>query len=148
MSVFKQIVLAFDGSEPSKRAFNVLKEIAEKEKIKVLILNAFEPLYITAGYHISPTISEKLRNDLQDNSNKLLQEAKNELINTTNSDVEIETLSIIGDTGEVIVEMANKYNASLIIMGSRGLGTIKSVLLGSSSNYVLHHSNRSVLIVH
>lgn len=148
MSVFKQIIIPYDGSEPSRRAFNVVKEISEKEKIKVLILNVFEPLYITAGYHIAPMISDKLRSDLQDNSNRILEEAKNELINTTNSDIEVETLSFIGNSGEVIVEMAEKYNASLIIMGSRGMGAIKSFLLGSSSNYVLHNTNRSVLIVH
>lgn len=46
-----------------------------------------------------------------------------------------------------IVEIADDVDASLIVTGTRGLGGVKSLLLGSTSDRVLHHAGRPVLIV-
>ncbi|KAK0064153.1 universal stress protein isoform X2, partial [Biomphalaria pfeifferi] len=46
----------------------------------------------------------------------------------------------------VIVEYAKKINATLIVMGSRGLGKLRRTILGSVSESVLHHSEVPVLI--
>ncbi|KAK3098365.1 hypothetical protein FSP39_018801 [Pinctada imbricata] len=51
-----------------------------------------------------------------------------------------------GKPGEGIIEVAKKENAALIVTGSRGLGTIRRTVLGSVSNYVLHHSHIPVLV--
>ncbi|KAL3307427.1 hypothetical protein Ciccas_014057 [Cichlidogyrus casuarinus] len=50
-------------------------------------------------------------------------------------------------TGESICEEAVKCNATLILVGSRGLGALKRTILGSVSDYVLHHSKVPVLMV-
>jgi len=49
--------------------------------------------------------------------------------------------------GHTICELAKKENADAIVMGQRGLGTVSRALLGSTSDYVLHHSTIPVLIV-
>jgi nucleotide-binding universal stress UspA family protein len=46
-----------------------------------------------------------------------------------------------------IVDVADEVDASLIVTGSRGLAGVRSVLLGSVSNHVLHHAHRPTLIV-
>jgi nucleotide-binding universal stress UspA family protein len=51
-----------------------------------------------------------------------------------------------GDEGKRIVEIAQKNNFDLIVIGSRGMGAVKEMFLGSTSNYVLHKSKKSVLI--
>ncbi|XP_048741472.2 universal stress protein Sll1654-like isoform X2 [Ostrea edulis] len=48
--------------------------------------------------------------------------------------------------GEGIVKTARELNASMIIMGSRGLGTIRRTILGSVSDYVVHHSHVPVIV--
>ncbi len=46
-----------------------------------------------------------------------------------------------------IVDVADELDATLIVTGSRGMGGIKSLLLGSTSDRVLHHARRPVLVV-
>jgi nucleotide-binding universal stress UspA family protein len=56
----------------------------------------------------------------------------------------------IGSTGpvwEAIVGVADRYDAATIVMGSRGLTGLRSILLGSVSNAVVHHADRPTLII-
>ncbi len=52
-----------------------------------------------------------------------------------------------GDYGKGIVDVAERKNFDLIVIGSRGMGSAKEIFLGSVSNYVLHKSKKPVLIV-
>ena len=52
-----------------------------------------------------------------------------------------------GDDGKRIVEVAEKHNFDLIVIGSRGMGAAKEIFLGSTSNYVLHKSKKPVMMV-
>lgn len=52
----------------------------------------------------------------------------------------------VGAPSEKIIEVATEENSDLICMGSRGLGTVESLLLGGVSNHVLKYSPVPVLI--
>jgi len=51
-----------------------------------------------------------------------------------------------GSAGEGLVQMAEEEQCDLIVMGTRGLGSIRRTILGSVSDYVLHHSKVPVII--
>ena len=48
--------------------------------------------------------------------------------------------------GEALIEVAKKEKVNQIVMGTRGLGTIRRTILGSVSDYVLHHAHCTVTI--
>ncbi|KAK3102597.1 hypothetical protein FSP39_012502 [Pinctada imbricata] len=48
--------------------------------------------------------------------------------------------------GEGILNVAKEVNADLIVTGSRGLGKLRRTILGSVSDYVVHHSEVPVLV--
>jgi nucleotide-binding universal stress UspA family protein len=53
-----------------------------------------------------------------------------------------------GHPAQVIIGFADAHNSDLIVMGSRGRGAFKSMLLGSVSSRVMHYASKSVMIVH
>lgn len=53
----------------------------------------------------------------------------------------------VGRPGEVICQTAKREKADHIVMGSRGLGTVRRTLLGSVSDYTLHHATVPVSVV-
>ena len=54
---------------------------------------------------------------------------------------------IVTEAMKVLDAVAKKYNADLIVMGSRGLGPLKGLFMGSVSSYVTSHSTCPVLII-
>ena len=48
--------------------------------------------------------------------------------------------------GEFVVKVAEEEKAAMIVMGTRGMGTIRRTILGSVSDYVVHHAHCPVLI--
>jgi nucleotide-binding universal stress UspA family protein len=65
----------------------------------------------------------------------------------TEAGITTEYSQLIGNPGRIICELANTWEADLILVGSRGLRGLKEMFLGSVSNYVTHHAPCSVLIV-
>jgi len=61
----------------------------------------------------------------------------------------VEFLDVVeyGEEGKTIVSFAHKNNFDLIVIGSRGMNTLKKLFLGSTSNYVVHSSKIPVLII-
>ena len=53
-----------------------------------------------------------------------------------------------GPIWKTVIETADRHDAAAIVMGSRGLTGVRSMLLGSVSNAVVHHADRPTLIVH
>jgi len=56
-------------------------------------------------------------------------------------------LSYTGKPGEAICSVAKDEQATLVVMGSRGLSTVRRTLLGSVSDYVIHHAHCPVAVV-
>ena len=48
---------------------------------------------------------------------------------------------------KVIIDVATNEDADLVVTGRRGLGGLKELLLGSTSNNLVHHLNRPLVIV-
>ena len=63
-------------------------------------------------------------------------------------DAEPLAVKAAGPVWKTILEIADSHDAAAIVMGSRGLTGIRSMLLGSVSSHVVHHAERPTLVVH
>lgn len=103
------------------------------EDVSALSVNNLERAYI----------NEQLKAVNYSPANKNLQEAKKVIPET----VKAEYLKKTGDAGPLLEVLAKENNCDLIVMGSRGLGALNSLLLGSVSNYMLTHSECPIFII-
>lgn len=101
------------------------------------------------GYsEISSVSFEQFREDWQayiDRGNEMLQTRVQQ---AAESGVEAKCQQLSGGTGLQICESAKTWDADLIAIGRRGYSGLKEFLIGSISNYVLHHAPCSVMIIH
>lgn len=145
--MFKHILFPCDLSDASLDAFAYVKEVARAFGAKVTLFHAYEVFSpaLASLYEISYSAPlQNLAEAIEEKSQQQLKTYQHEL---TQADVPNELFVLQGKAGPLIVQAAQDKQADLIIMGSRGLGPMSSVLLGSTSTYVLHHCKLPMLVV-
>lgn len=143
----RHILFPSDLSIPTQQAFAVVKELAQTFKARVTLFHAYELLstaaaglydlsYSAALTELETTMEEKARLHLGEHQQALAADG-----------IECDMLIARGPAGEMIVAAAKERDCDLIVMGSRGLGPVKSFLMGSTSTYVLHHSPCPMMVI-
>jgi len=127
------MLVGIDGSEHSIKAFEYVLQLGEKIGSKFTLVNVQEPRI----YDYAPKTAEELGYRILSNVVSAVGKEKSQ----------IEKKVEFGVPSDKIVQLAEKGNYDLIVMGSRGLGTVKRFLLGSVSDDVCHKAKCSVLIV-
>ena len=69
-----------------------------------------------------------------------------ELMHVIPSEIRAHTRVEVGDPGEIILQVAAEEESDMIVMGTHGFGTFRSLLLGSVSNFVMQHAACPVLL--
>lgn len=147
--MFKHLLVAVDGKEPSMDAVREAGEVASRQHAAITLLTAFD-LNGTAtmsprGVEMPPFGATKfghLAADLTERGNKILAEARALLP----ADLEVDGLVVEGNAAEEILRRLEGGEYDLVVLGSRGRGPAGSLLLGSVSQRVLHGSPVPVLV--
>ena len=105
------------------------------------MLYAFDRVPIVLGDDETARFIERAMNK----GREMLAEATLHLHDTG---IEFSTDTVEGPAAEAILRIAQLEDCDLIVMGSRGLGMVQGLLLGSVSYRVLHHATIPVLVVH
>jgi nucleotide-binding universal stress UspA family protein len=135
----KKILVPLDGSSNSFRGLDVAIHMARESHATIT------GLYVAAI--TKPRTNDKitpLEKILLGHAQKIMKKSK---LKAAQKGILFFDRVSYGDDGKRIVEIAEKQNFDLIVIGSRGMGSAKEFFLGSTSNYVLHKSKKPVLIV-
>jgi len=139
--MFNHILLAVDGSEHSLNAAQTASQLARS-------MNSADLRIVVVYDSVPPLLGNP---DFQVILNARLDETERILQNTVKMVGEIpagvHTETIAGDPAESIIKIAEAHSCDLIVMGSRGLGRLAGLVLGSTSQKVVSHAPCPVLIV-
>jgi nucleotide-binding universal stress UspA family protein len=139
--MFRNIVLAFDGSDYSNKALRTAKSMAERFEATLWLVHVFRNPSDFLGY----TDYEKLYARRKSAAQAVLDDALKKLGTTTfivNGELHE------GPEAESILKFAESCEADLIVMGTRGFGAVKGLLVGSVSRKVIHYASCTVMVVH
>lgn len=139
--MFTHILLAYDGSEHAQRAADLAGQLAREQQppASVRVVTAAEPLSANLG---EPNFSQ-LAAERSLQGHALLTAAVARL----GAGLEIHQELLFGPAADEIVQVAAIRQCDLIVMGSRGLGGLRALLMGSHTQKVLSHAPCPVLVV-
>jgi nucleotide-binding universal stress UspA family protein len=138
--MFKKILLATDGSPDAGQALAYARNLALREDGQIFLVHAFEPVPTYLGDPWRDRVTARHISAGREVADSALQELKEAGI-----DLVVEVLE--GPPADAILKVADVRECDLIVMGSRGHGSLASLLLGSVSHRVLAHARIPVMIV-
>lgn len=137
----KKVLVPIDGSESSKRALEMAIVIARSADAQLTVLEVIEEFGPLPGYYeAAPPGADRI---------KWISEQRFEKIHPMLDEEKIKWERRVeeGYAADRIVEIAEKGNYDMIVIGSRGLNPIGRFLMGSVSDRVVHHAHCSVTVV-
>jgi nucleotide-binding universal stress UspA family protein len=140
VEMFKNILVAVDGSEHGRKAAQTAGGMARLTQADLWVVVAYDPLPDYLGQpHLQAAISERIAYTDQILAASL--EALGEIPGPIHKEV------LEGPPAEAILSVAETRNVDLIIMGTRGLGRLAGLLIGSQSQKVVAQANCPVMLV-
>lgn len=146
--MIKSILVATDASATSNRAVDLAADLANKYDASLNILHVIRDMQLPPELRNMAEIEkiEGARSDvLRFVANKILTDAQERAKKQGAKKIHTETGE--GDPATAILDHAKQQSADLIVLGTRGLGQVKGMLLGSVSRKVTNLSEISTLVI-
>lgn len=139
------VVVGVDGSPHAALALDWAADEASRRGAPLLVLEAFSPDFPAVrsagpGEPPTPQPSSALRTAAEAGCAAAAARARE-----AHADLDVTAMAVSGDPGTVLVEAST--TALLVVLGARGLGTIRGLLMGSVSAYVTPRSHCPVVVL-
>lgn len=145
----RAIMVAIDETEMSISALQwALHNLFASDDRIILVHAQRSPISYfstgSSGLMVPAEVLLTLENDIKKSTEKILAKAR-EICKAKNVTPETEIQT--GEAREVICNATKKYNPDMLVLGSHGYGALKRVVLGSVSDYCVHHAQCPVVVV-
>lgn len=142
-----RILLASDGSDNALRAAEFtagLVRMAPEIKVTVLVVNEmlekmkyYSPLQSPVIFEEAEIFFKDKTQDALDRTTEVFKELK----------IEVEGVVKVGNPAQAVVDFAREEGSDQIVVGSRGLGSLKGIVLGSVSSKIVQLAGCPVTVV-
>jgi nucleotide-binding universal stress UspA family protein len=133
-----KILLATDGSEDATLATRAAIELSSKTASELHVVHVWHDVPTP---HFHSFVRAQLRQEAQEILQKQLERIEQAGGTVTKAHLRE------GRTVDEILDLSEELDVGLLIVGSRGLGGAKRILLGSVSEGIVNHARRPVLVV-
>ena len=139
---YRSLLVPLDGSAHAGAALEQAIEIAKRSRAWITLLHVIEPprLPPVGGAYVVGLLSS----ESEEQAEALLARAAGQVP----EGIPVHTIFRHGNAADEIVRRIDGAGHDLVVMGSRGRGPLRSLLLGSVSRAVLHRSPAPVIVVH
>jgi nucleotide-binding universal stress UspA family protein len=136
------IVVGTDGSETASIALDKSIELAK----------AFdEPLHVVCAYHPQSVDTRNLPQEFAGSvrpDSKVQSVLDDATARARRSGVKVEPHAVTGDAADAILDTAESIKAGVIVVGNKGIGSMRRYVLGNIPSKVVHHAPCSTFVVH
>jgi nucleotide-binding universal stress UspA family protein len=156
--MFHRILVAVDSSTESYPVFREALTIAKQNKADLMLLHVLSPeeesyprlpgMEMGMGMPLQADTIQDYLEQLEVFKKSGMETLKSYADKAVAEGVQVEITQKLGGPGPTICDMAHTWEADLVVTGRRGRSRLSELILGSVSNYVLHHAPCSALIVH
>ena len=138
--MFKRIVLAVDGSQHSLQAVDCAGSLAQCYGAKIVLVHAYPRTSdLRDAEHYDALLSRR-----KSAGQEVLNQARERMAGTA---IDVEEDLLEGPAADAIINAARTHDAELIVMGTRGKGSIEGLLFGSVSTKVTHYAPCAVMVI-
>ncbi len=155
---FKKILVALDRTSQAPEVFETALDLSRKEGSNLMVFhcisweaeekaNPFMGIGTLADVNMYGTLHKLRQDSLHQEMTRIQNRLQTYSQEAASQGVKTEFECKVGNPSGWICEYAKEWGADLIILGRRGYSGWSEFLLGSVSNFVLHHAPCSVLVV-
>lgn len=156
--MLQRVLVALDRSEYSETIFKQAIAIARANFSQLFLANILPPLSDSVSeemYSLPEALEtpehaamhQKYLQEIQTDEQVSLQHLRDYADRAREEGIEVEIKQTVGDVGRAICWLAAEWNADLVVLGDRNRTKGIEHAISNVSNYVLEHTNCSVLIV-
>ena len=146
--MIKKILVATDASAASNRAVSMAAYMAACHEAELLILHVIRDMQLPTLLKKSPEL-EEFANTREDILRQVAESILNEAVDRAKAGgaKKIQTAIGSGDPATSIIGFAKRRNIDTVVLGTRGLGKVKGILMGSVSRKVANSADTNCFIV-
>lgn len=140
----KKVLVACDGSESSNHALEFVldqPEAAQPAEIHLINVQEWPPVY---SEYMTPMLINQITESQMDRGRRILDAASARVAAAKRT---CQTHVLLGAVAQTIVDQAEKLGCDHIVMGTRGLGALKGLFVGSVTTRVVHLSKIPVTVI-
>ncbi|HEY9615202.1 MAG TPA: universal stress protein [Microcoleaceae cyanobacterium] len=155
--MFQRILVAVDQSEIGELAFTTGAFLAKTLNARLMLVHVISPAALSGltpvypipdavyagGYDRAMTEYQQAWNAVEQSASHLLQDLKERAIA---DNITVDVSSPIGEPAHAVCQIANHWQADLIVIGRHHHSQVGELFWGSVSNFVMHHANCHVLL--
>lgn len=144
----QKVLVCIDDSEQAKKALDYYVNFLHRAGNDVIVTHCIEMPYIPERESLAarPDQVSRILGEAREKANKV-EDTYIAMCKEKGISIKVLLSDFDRNPGHFICDIASKENVGLVVMGCRGLGKIRRTLMGSVSDYVVHHAHCPVTVV-
>ena len=143
MSSLKKIVCALDLADHSKLVASHASMLAKLSGASIIAVYAAPTMTQYTGFHVPPNTIDDFVGEIVNGAGKAMEE----FVAENFKDIKVTSEVVVGYAAEEILAIAEREDASLIVMGTHGRSGIDRILFGSVAENVVKNSKIPVMTI-